>query len=359
MKTFFEDCIQKSDLNKKFYKSFNMIRRNLLYFGLIIILLNACNKSDKPNADISDIQLNIEIKRLDKDLFEVDLGNTEDELVTIIEKYGDFFEIYNYRVINLGNPYNKNYPEYLNGFITDYTMHSVYVKTTEVFPDFFELSEQMTEAFKYYKYYFPEKIVPEIYTYIGGFNQSMVVADSILAIGVDKYLGSNCEFYDRLGIANYLQLTMNPDNIPADAMRAWAITEFEYHDSIDNLVNNIIYHGKILYFLDVILPEFTDSLKIVFSEDQIKWCVENDKQMWNYLIDKKLLFSTDYKVINQHINPAPFTPGYPSDSPGRASVWLGWQIVRAYMQRNSEVSLSDLMFDDDYQKILSQSRYEP
>ncbi len=336
-----------------------MIKRNLVYLGLIVILLNACIKNDKPNVDISDIQLNIEIKRLDQELFEIDPGNIENELATIIEKYGEFFEIYNYKVINLSSPYNINYPEYLNGFITDYTMNSVYVKTAEVFPDFSELSDQLTEAFKYYKYYFPVKVVPEVFTYIGGFNQSIVVADSILAIGIDKYIGSDCEFYDRLGIANYLQLTMNPENIPADAMRAWALTEFEYNDSIDNLVNNLIYHGKILYFLDAILPEFTDSLKIGFSEDQIRWCKSNDKQMWNYLIDQKLLFSTDYKVINQHINPAPFTPGYPTDSPGRASVWLGWQIVRAYMQRNPKVTLNDLMHGDDYQKILSQSRYEP
>lgn len=359
MKTFFVDCIQKSDLIPNFKKSITMIKRNLLYFGLIILLLNACTKSDKSNINVSDIQLNIEIKRLDKDLFEIDPGNIENELETIIEKYGEFFEIYNFRIINLGNPYNKNYPEYLNGFITDYTMHSVYVRSSDIFPDFMELSGQLTEAFKYYKYYFPEKVVPEVYSYIGGFNQSIVVADSILAIGIDKYLGSDCEFYDRLGIANYLQATMNPDNIIADAMRAWAITEFEYKDSIDNLVNNIIYHGKILYFLDAVLPELNDSLKIGFSENQIKWCESNDKQMWNYLIDQKLLFSTDYKVINQHINPAPFTPGYPTDSPGKASVWLGWQIVRAYMHRNSEVTLRDLMLDDDYQNILSQSRYEP
>jgi gliding motility-associated lipoprotein GldB len=336
-----------------------MIKRNLVYLGLIVLLLNACTNNDKLDIDISDIQINIEIKRLDKDLFEIDPGHIEEELEPIIEKYGDFFEMYNYRVINLGSTYYINYPEYLNGFITDYTMNSVYVKAAEVFPDLTKLTSQLTEAFKYYKYYFPKKVVPEVYTYIGGFNQSIVVADNILAIGIDKYLGSECEFYDRLGIANYLQLSMNPENIPADAMRAWAITEFEYNDSIDNLVNSIIHQGKILYFLDAVLLEYNDTLKIGFTEEEIKWCESNDKQMWDYLIDNKLLFSTDYKVINQHISPAPFTPGYPTDSPGRASIWMGWQIVRAYMQRNPKVTVSDLMYDDDYQKILSQSRYEP
>ena len=238
-------------------------------------------------------------------------------------------------------------------------MHSVYNKTMEVFPDVSDLSYHLTKAFKYYKYYFPDKNVPAIYTYIGGFNQSIVISDSILAIGVDKYLGYDCEFYDRLGIANYLQVNMNPENIPTDALRAWAMTEFEFNDSVDNLVNNMVYQGKILYFLDAVFPEAPDSLKIGFSENEVKWCMKNEKQMWNYLIEQKLLFSTDYMVINQHINPAPFTPGFPSDSPGRATVWLGREIVKAYMKRNPEVSVSNLMFNNNYQKILSESRYEP
>ena len=106
-------------------------------------------------------------------------------------------------------------------------------------------------------------------------------------------------------------------------------------------------------------PNSSDSLKIGFTSDQMLWCIKNEKQMWNYLIEKKLLFSTDYMTINKHINPAPFTSGYPKESPGRASIWLGWKIVDAYMERNSDLTLKNLMLDDDYQKILSESRYEP
>ena len=142
-------------------------------------------------------------------------------------------------------------------------------------------------------------------------------------------------------------------------MKAWVLTEFEYNDSIDNVVNNMIYHGKIQYLLNAIYPQMSDSLKFGFSGEQLRWCIQNEKQMWDYLIDQKLLFSTDYMLINKLINPAPFTAGFPRKSPGRASVWLGWKIVDAYMQRNDEVSLYDLMKDDDYQHILSESRYEP
>lgn len=336
-----------------------MKKKGIILFIIGASILISCSRKNNFNVDVSNINVDIKIKRLDKELFEIDPGNVDGELAHIIDDYGEFFELYSNRIINLGNPYDKNYSDYFTGFITDYTMNKVYEKIMQVFPDVNTIENDINNAFKRYKYYFPERKVPAIYTYIGGFNQSMVVADSILGIGTDKYLGQNCEFYDRLGIAKYLQQNMNPENIAVDALRAWALTEFVYNDSIDNLVNNIIYQGKIQYLLSRMFPNTPDSLIMGFTSDQMRWCVGNEKQMWDYLIEKKLLFSTDYLTINKHINPAPFTSGYPQESPGRASVWLGWQIVKAYMKRNSNVSLNELMLNKDYQKILTGSRYEP
>lgn len=336
-----------------------MIKKLVPALSVLIIVLNSCSHKNKFDIDISDIDVHTEVKRLDQDIFNTDPAMISNELPNLIQKYGEFFELYSYKVIQLGSPYRKGFADSLVNFVTNYHIHLIYEKVNEIFPDFKSYELRLNRAFRRYKYYFPEKKIPAIYTYIGGFNQSIVVSDSILAIGLDKYLGEDCEFYDRLGIAHYMQKNMNPEHIPVDALRAWALTEFVYHDKVDNLVNNMVYHGKIQYFLDAMFPETNDSLKIGFTAKQIRWCIKNEKQMWNFLIENKLLFSTDYMTINKHINPAPFTSGYPKESPGRASVWLGWQIVKAYMERNPEVTLQDLMFENDYQKILSESRYEP
>ena len=336
-----------------------MIKNILISLAVIALLITSCTKRDDRKIDVSEIEVKIEIKRLDKDIFEIDLGNVPQAVSDLINKYGEFFELYNARVINLGNPYSSSYSETLTGFVTDYTMNKVYKKTMEVFPDLNILESELEDAFKRYKYYLPERNAPAFYTYIGGFNQSIVVSDSILGIGIDKYLGSDCVFYDRLGIANYLQYNMIPEMISLDAVKAWTLTEFPYNDSVDNAINNIIYHGKIQYFLDVMFPEKADSLKCGFSGEEIRWCINNEKEMWDYLIDQKLLFSTDYMLINKLVNPAPFTSGFPNESPGRATVWLGWNIVDAYMKRQTDISVKDLMLENDYQKILSESRYEP
>lgn len=336
-----------------------MIRKRLLYFMSFALMAGSCVQKDQFDIDTSDIEVNIEIQRLDKDLFELDPAKIEEETEYLINKYGEFFELYNGRIINLGSPYKKEFPELLTGFVTDYTMNKVYQETKQVFPDLGPIEKEIEDGFKRYKYYFPEKLIPAVYSYIGGFNQSIVVADSIIGIGLDKYLGVDCEFYNRLQTPNYLKRNMRPELIPVDVIKSWAITEFVYNDSLDNLVNNMIYHGKIQYLLDAIYPNKPDTLKFGFTGEQMRWCIANENQMWNYLIEEKLLFSTDYMLINKHINPAPFTSGYPNESPGRASVWLGWKIVQKYMQRNNDLTVHDLMFNNNYQEILSSSRYEP
>lgn len=332
--------------------------KNLLLFSVFILLFAACNNK-RSSVDVSNIDLDMSFMRLDKDVFELDLGNVQESSKALSEQYGDFFEIYNSLIIKLGNVSSAAYSERLTGFVTDYHMNKIYVKTQETYPNLAEIEKDITEAFKYYSYYFPDRTIPHLYSFIGGFNQSVVVSDSILAVGLDKYLGANCMFYDRLGTPQYLQKTMIPEMISFDAVKGWLITEFEYNDSIDNVVNNMIYKGKIHYALKSLFPEANDSLIFAFSADDTQWCINNEKHMWDYLIDQKLLFSTDYMLINQLINPAPFTTGFPQESPGRACVWLGEKIVNAYMKRNKDVSLNDLMLEDNYQKILTESRYEP
>lgn len=333
--------------------------KKILFLAGLIILFFSCKQENNFDIDTSEIKVNIEIKRLDKDLFEIDPANIAEETEYLIKKYGEFFELYSGRIINLGSPYTSDYNSKLVGFVTDYTMNKVYVKTEDIFSNIQPLEKDLETAFKRFKYYFPEKTVPAVYTYIGGFNQSIVVADSLLGIGLDKYLGVDCEYYTRLQTPNYLKKNMRPEMIPFDVLKSWALTEFEFNDSVDNLVSNMIYQGKIQYFLDAMFPSQSDTLKFGFTGKQMRWCIANEKEMWNFLIDEKILFSTDYMLINKHINPAPFTSGYPIESPGRASVWLGYKIVQEYMKRNPELSIHELMYNDNYQKILSESRYEP
>ena len=77
------------------------------------------------------------------------------------------------------------------------------------------------------------------------------------------------------------------------------------------------------------------------------------------VIEQKHLFSSDLFLIRKYVNDAPFTAPLSQDSPGRAGAWIGWQIVRSYMERNPSVTLPELMRTNDYERLLEQSGYRP
>jgi len=96
-----------------------------------------------------------------------------------------------------------------------------------------------------------------------------------------------------------------------------------------------------------------------FTDDQMKWCRNNEEQMWTHLVEEKLLFSTDPMNIRKLVEDAPYTQFYTSESPGRAAVWQGWHIIKAYVERNPRLTVPQVMAQRNYQEMLRLSRYNP
>ena len=126
-----------------------------------------------------------------------------------------------------------------------------------------------------------------------------------------------------------------------------------------NLLDNIVHEGKMLYYLDLVLPETPDSLKVGFTAAQLKWCEESEESIWAFLLQEDLLFSSRLADIQRLIGEGPSTKGMPQESPARAAVWTGWQIVREFMERNPEVTIQQLFEMKDGQQILKKSGYRP
>ncbi|MFH1321494.1 MAG: gliding motility lipoprotein GldB [Bacteroidota bacterium] len=355
---------------KNVCKRFSLIP---LYLNILLTgLLFSCSPG-RLDIDVSDIDVEIQIKRFEKDLFELNPDSVLARISFFEKKYGLFYELFNTRIINIGGVDHPSYGYNLKNFITDPDMRSVNEECINQYNDLENLSDDLSQAFKHYRYYFPEKPVPEIITFISGFNYSIITADSILGIGLDMYLGQGYKFYSMLQLPKYKTQNMNKEKIVTDCMRGWAMSEFEEGDPLSagvqsppswqteqkDLLSQMIYQGKILYFVDAMLPLVVDSLKIGYTSQQIKWCGNNESNIWTFFIDKKLLYSTDHTENIKYIGEGPFTQSFPDGSPARIGQWMGWQIIRAYMENNPDVSLKELMYNYNAQKILTKSKYKP
>ena len=81
--------------------------------------------------------------------------------------------------------------------------------------------------------------------------------------------------------------------------------------------------------------------------------------MWAFFLDEELLYSTRTKDIRKYVEVSPNSPGMPPEAPGNTGTWMGYKIVKAYMDRFPDQSLSDLLLESDAQKLMTASKYKP
>lgn len=339
-----------------------MRNRFIVLIGLLLVVFGASScKKNHYRVNVSSIKTDINIKRLEQDLFSGNPDELSAKLPLLKEKYEDFLQLFSL-VVNTGDVSDSSFSDMLLRFCTDKQNNDVYKLTMALYPDVTGIEEGLNDAFRHYLYYFPEKSVPAVFTCITGFNNSIITGDSILGIGLERYLGAGCEYYPRLEIYRYIAARMTPENIVPDCMYAWASSEWDFPDlsyAADNVLSKVIHEGKLKYFEKCMLPEISDELIFGFTAGQMKFCKNNEGQMWQYLIENDMLFNTDQFLIRKLTGEAPFTSYFTNESPGKAAVWLGFRIIESYMTRNSGINIQEMMDKTDIQDILEKAKYSP
>ncbi|MDR0729935.1 MAG: hypothetical protein LBF19_07440 [Prevotellaceae bacterium] len=308
---------------------------------------------------IAAIDLPLVIERLDNDLLRLRDDTACHALPSLREKYGTFFEYYNTGIIHVGESQSALYCDILQRFLRHPIVDSAYRKVHEVYSDDRPLIDELTDAFRHFTFYFPHASIPNIYTYVSGFNESLMLTDSAVGIGLDQFLGNDWPLYTQLGKAAYLRYNMRPERITPACLQAWLTGEYpEPSGGESNLLSQLIYEGKILYILRQCIPRKPLEDILGFRPEQLQWCIDNERQLWQYLIEEKLLFVTTPFIIQKYTGDAPFTAGVSQESPGRAVNWIGYRLVSRYMKQ-SKCSLPELMQMHNAQQLLKEARYSP
>lgn len=337
--------------------------KSLIYMQYIkmiflILFFSSCN-NNRLDVNISAVSVDWELFNFETIIFDNEPENVVSELNEIYSERAEFIDVYSQNILQIGDIDYEFFSSNLNSFLTDTVIRQVADTVLNTFADLSQVEKGLDIGFKHLSFYFPEKIIPDVYTYISGFNESIVVSENFIGISLDKYLGADCLFYKYLGIPKFKSENMYPEKIVSDVFYAWALAEYPYHDSIDNLLSHMIYQGKMIYLTEALNPALPDSVLIGYSTKKLKWCENNEEKMWSYLVNEKLIYTLERLDIRKFIGDAPFTSVFTDSSPGRTGVWVGWQIVRSYMNNHHEISLEQLMNMNDAQLILNKSKYYP
>lgn len=332
-----------------------------VFILLFIAVATGCNesKTDKTNVAISDsiivkekvIPLDLQVIRIEQEMW---ASNSRKGIAKLLDKYPEFAKKFLKRA---------EYPDdsiLVNAFYQlsqNKTIDSIYKICNKEYGDFYDQGLQFQQAFQLLAKQDRKFVFPKIYTIITGMGNDMLVNDSMIVVGLEFFLAEKSRYKPQLPL--YMLKRYRKEYIVPMAL-AFMSGKYNATDYLDNsLLAEMVFYGKSYYFLEKLLPDISDTLIAGYDKAVLADVEKNQKLIWAHFIDKKLLFETKNEITNRYVGERPTTFEIGNNCPGRIGRWLGWQIVRAYAERNPKLSLMDIMKEKDARKILNQSRYKP
>lgn len=314
------------------------------YFPIwVFALLFSCAETDRTEAEIAKIPVDLKIARFDRDF-----ANAEPEDIP-----------------KLKSTYPYLFPSQFPDSVwiakkQDTIQQELLGEVARVFGNFDREEQELTSLFQHIKYYFPKYKIPKVVTLTTEvqYDNRVVLADSLLLLGLDNYLGADHHFYR--SISRYIAQGLDKDFLTADVVSAFSKGLNRYPRN-RTFLSRMLYFGKELYLKDVLIPAATDVQKIGYTQEQWDWIRANEEPIWRFFVENELLYSTDSELDRRFLDPGPFSKfglELDNESPGRAGRYMGWQIIRAFMDKNPNITLVELL-DLPADELFKKANYKP
>lgn len=306
----------------------------------VFVILSSCNDSDKVAKEIAAVPMDLKIARFDREF----ASSGEEGLPGLRKMY----------------PYLFPAPDSVwIAKMNDSLQIELFQEVGNAFRSFEDEEEGLVQLFKHIKYYFPEYTVPKVITVTNDvdYNNRIILTDSLLFISLDNYLGPEHKYYG--GFQRYIAHTLDRNYLVSDVASSFA-KQVVPRPRERTFLARMIYFGKELYLKDVLMPKVDDRKKIGYSQEDLDWAFANEEPMWRNFIENEYLYSTDNKLNQRFLEPAPFSKfglELDNESPGKLGRFVGWRIVRAFME-NNDVDVKQLM-TMPAEEIFKKSNYKP
>ena len=335
-------------------------------FLFSLLLLFACNNK-KSTPEVSGIKADISIERFEKDFFSLDSNNLGAGMFDLYAKYPVLLPIFIQNIIGAADSngirmfLRLNYPLYLDA--------------EKEFPNLDKVREQIEQAYRFVKYYFPAYNIPSsLKTVVGppdalaqmvnGDQTPDFLGPDFIGISLQFYLGKdypiyNDEFFVNNVAPQYRSRRFSKEYIAADAMKLVVDDLFPDKSKTMPLLEQMVQKGKQWWLLDKFLPNEPDTVKTGYTQHQLDWCAANEGLIWAYMVKNEDFRSNNPATIQTYLGEGPFTNVFsPEDSPGNIGQWIGWQIVKKFVESNPTIKPGDLM-NTPAAQIIEEAKYKP
>lgn len=340
-----------------------MLRYTTILIMLFMIGCGGCH-NDKPLQKVElspeTEQVQISFRRFDLDLFNTDFSQPTAASQQLYQKYGSFFCNFVEYDLMLAACQSDSVGTLLRPFVGNRDIRETHEEIEKVFTEdkIESINEELTECLRRWNHFFPDSIIPTIVYYQSAWNANISTQDSTLGISLDCYLGPDHKITKQLygeAFPNYKKNNMDEKFMVADAMKGWVAWKFRKYYEKKDLLSELIFYGKLMYLAEALTPDTPDSLMMSWNTRQYEWAKAHEFSIWKSIANEKVMYSTKDAEINKWFADGPFTgaQGVPQDSAPQLGVWIGWNIVRQYMNSHPEIVPSNLLAEKDYFKILS------
>ncbi|MFN4082001.1 MAG: hypothetical protein ACK4K9_00055 [Bacteroidia bacterium] len=330
---------------------------NIIAIFILLITAISCSNTDiKKSTEIKTVEL----MRFEQELFKC---KTNNDFLNLRKKYPEFYQSFCTDILNIKPEFaDNNFIEALQSFLNHEGIKMLKKDVDSVFKDVSDIEMELSLAQQNFEANFTGYRFPRFLTFLSEFTYANVSYDTLIGIGLDMYLGSDYPYYKTLQIdfPEFLVRKLRREYIAANAIKALGIGLFEHQLKEKRFLAFILFEGKIRYFVKQLLPSVHDSIVFGITGQQLKWCKENEPQMWAHYIERKLLFNTEVEKFMRYINDGPFTiaDGVPQESAPGIGVYTGYRIIEEYVKKQKP-KLQDLMENNNWEEILKKSGYSP
>ncbi|MDR0757728.1 MAG: gliding motility protein GldB [Tannerella sp.] len=322
---------------------------------LSVCLLAGCDRSATVKSR-NDSTRPMHIHRFDRDLFHLISSNAPEPDEQFTAEYAAMLKVVGLGILKRQDTQTAVFYDHLINYYSEPALYKLYEDALEKYDRIESLEAELGEGFARLHDVFPAMQIPAVYMHVSGFGQNLLVDDSLLSLSIDKYMGEDYPLYQDF-FSSYQRQRMNPENVVADYLTAWLLSEYPFRGNDRVLLERMIYEGKIKYVISRMLPRVVPESLMGYTADDLRWCKRNEGELWRLIIERKHLYTPDHVTVMKYFSDAPST-FISGDAPGCLGAWTGWQIVSQYMKK-TKASLPELMGNPDFQDILARSKYRP
>lgn len=321
-----------------------MTHKSILALISIILITVAC-QHDPLDVDASATKVDIQYVSLDSLLMQSDS-------LALLKAYSEMQkkipELFDYQVgycFQIGKVKDTTFVHHFLEYKRDTFIQKLELEIQQKFKSPSQFNARINSGFKHLKTHLPSVKLPKNVVYMNSlFASNAFSTETEIGIGLERYLGEKSPSIQRLPsepFYTWVKEGMDEKFLERDAMASWIMTNVVVEED-GNLAQKMIRWGKIIYLTQAAYPDIDESILMRYSEEDFKWATENEYSLWKYLIDEELLFKLDEKIAQNLLADGPFTPGLPEKGPDRLGQYLGWRMVKNYME-SKETSFETLL----------------